>query len=278
MRKRTIGKDICLSGVGIHSGKPVEILLRPSQAGHIVFCRKDLDNLELEIDASRVQAKNCTILGENARSVRTIEHLMAALLAMNIDSLRIELDGEEVPVMDGSAQVFTEELLRAGTRVISEPRKFLEIQKPITVSEGEASVCTEPASEFIVHYAIAFVHPAILSQEMTFHVNPEDFVREIAPARTFGFLDEVAMLREDGMALGGSLENTIVLDEKGVLNDSLRYPDEFVRHKILDFLGDLALLGYPLRGRFSGRRAGHRLHLQAVRALLAHPDHWTLVE
>lgn len=278
MRKRTIQKDISFSGIGIHSGKPVKILLRPSQAGHIVFCRRDLDDLELRVDPSRVQTKNCTILGEDNRSVRTIEHLMATLLAMGIDSLRIELSGEEIPVMDGSARVFAEKVLLAGTRIISEPRKFLKIQKPIHVSEAEALVSIEPASEFIVHYTIVFDHPAIGSQEMTFYVNPEDFASEIAPARTFGFLKDVPELWEQHLALGGSLENAIVLDEKGVLNDSLRYPDEFVRHKILDFLGDLALMGYPLRGRFSGHRAGHRLHLQAVRSLLAHPERWTLVE
>ncbi len=276
--KRTIAKSVSLSGVGIHSGQFINLNLSPSDTGDIVFKRTDLGGMNFRIDPQFIATDNSSNLIQGGFQVRTIEHLMAALRATEVDSLLIELDGPEVPIMDGSALPFVELLDRIGRRDLDIPRKYLTIQKPIEIEEGEAGIRIAPAVAFIIDYRIAFDHPAIGVQEISFSFNRLDFASQIAPARTFGFLKDVAELRARQLALGGSLENALVLDDEKVINGPLRFPDEFVRHKVMDLIGDLSFLGYPVKGRFSADKAGHRLHLKMVRFLLENPDVWFLDE
>jgi UDP-3-O-[3-hydroxymyristoyl] N-acetylglucosamine deacetylase len=276
MMKRTLAGDISFSGVGIHTGKKVHVRLRPYDRGEILFRRLDLDGMEMRLDAQSVEAKNSTAILSGEKRIQTIEHLMAVFFGLGIDSALVELDGPEIPALDGSALPFARAVLDCGSEPLSLAKKTLRIQKPFVLREGDASVSFGPGAGLTISYSIIFDHPLIGSQEKTFSLSAEGFVDEIAPARTFGFLKDVDRLREQGMALGGSLDNAVVLDDEGVINGPLRFPDEFVRHKILDFLGDLALLRHSLSGEFRAHKAGHRLHLLTVRHLLTNPDHWTL--
>ena len=203
----------------------------------------------------------------------TVEHLLAALYALEVDNVRVELDGPEVPVLDGSAAPFVELIRQAGLFAQRESRPRLRILEPVEVVDGERRISVEPCDEFRVHYAIDFVHPAIRRQEIEVDsVDADTFEREFSRARTFGFLDEVAALREAGLGLGGDLDNTVVLDGDRVINPTgLRFPDEFVRHKALDLIGDLALLGVGLEGYVRVERGGHALHQRLVSAILTQP-------
>ncbi|MEK6630180.1 MAG: UDP-3-O-acyl-N-acetylglucosamine deacetylase, partial [Acidobacteriota bacterium] len=211
-------------------------------------------------------------------TVETVEHLLAALVSMGIDNAVVELDHREVPVMDGSAAPFVYLLQEAGVKTQGSPRRYLKVLRPITVSRGDKLMSLYPSDHFKVSYSISFDHPLLRHQSQTMEVTETSFVDDIAPARTFGFLHEVELLRQQGLALGGSLENAIVLSETGVLNNQLRFEDEFVRHKILDAIGDLALVGYPLIGHLVAHRAGHALHTAFAKRLLDEPDAWTIVE
>lgn len=273
-KSSTIQKEISFSGVGVHSGKEVTCRLISSEEGRIVFCRTDLNGLSLLVDPKKVFAENSTTLIEGDRKIRTIEHLMAVLFVFGIDSLIIQMNGEEIPIMDGSALPFARAIQEAGIQRFAKKRKVITIRKHFVIREGDAFISGDPDSCLQVTYSIEYDHPAIMLQKLNFQVNSERFIEEIAPARTFGFLKDVQALRERGLALGGSLENAIVLDEKAAVNGPLRFPDEFVRHKILDFLGDISLAGFPVAGHFRAHRAGHRLHLKAVRFLLDNPEYW----
>jgi len=276
--KKTVQKEISLSGVGIHSGKNVRLVLKPSDSGDIVFLRVDLGRLETRLDPRNLEARNSTtFLGEKFR-VRTIEHLMATLFAFGINSLTIELDADEIPILDGSAQPFALAIKKAGLRRLALPVRPLKILMPLILEEDDASISAAPSPSgrgVELSYSIEYSHPAIRRQSLSLKLNPQSFSREIAPARTFGFMKDVEMLRSQGLALGGSFENAVVLDEEKVLNGPLRFPDEFVRHKLLDLAGDLSLLGRPLIGRFEADKAGHRLHVKLVQVLLDHPEYWT---
>ncbi len=274
---RTIQREVRLSGIGIHSGKYVNLRLRPSLEGKIVFCRTDLGNLELVLDWRKIEAKNKTSLVSNGYKVITLEHLLAVLFVLGIDSLIVDMDGEEIPIVDGSASPLVETLLRAGLKILPEQKKSIKILKPFALKENEASVSFSPDTEFRITYRIEFDHPLIKRQEASFCIDLDRFKKEIAPARTFGFLKDVPTLRDQGLALGGSFENALVLDEKGVINGPLRFPDEFVRHKILDFIGDLSLIGHPLLGHFKAHKAGHSVHVKAVQYLLKSKDFWCYV-
>ena len=276
--KKTIQKDVGLSGVGIHSGRNVQLFLKPSESGEILFRRVDLGKVEALRNSTRVEARNnATLLGKEFK-VQTMEHLMAALFAFGINSLVVELNADEIPIMDGSALPFVQAIERAGTKRLRQYIGGLKILKPLVLEEKDAIVTAEPSPSgkgLHLAYSIEFSHPAIRKQSVSLTVSPQKFFREIASARTFGFLKDVETLRSQGLALGGSLENTVVLDELEVINGPLRFPDEFVRHKILDFLGDLSLICRPLIGRFSAHKAGHRLHLKLVNFLLENPEYWT---
>jgi UDP-3-O-[3-hydroxymyristoyl] N-acetylglucosamine deacetylase len=256
----------------------VTLNLLPSSRGTIVFRRTDLNDLEIAADPRVAEAQNCTSLVSEAGRIRTIEHLMAVLFILGIDSLEVALDGEEVPIFDGSAAPLARAVLAAGVRPLGGRKKAIRIVRPVTLEDDGARLRISPDDDCRVGYEIDFPHPCIGKQSLSLALSRRAFLEEIAPARTFGFLKDVTGMRRQGLALGGSLENAVVLDDEKIISGLLRYPDEFVRHKILDLIGDLAMLGYPPLGRFQADRAGHRLHLKAVRSLLQSPDLWMYEE
>jgi len=277
--QRTLRRQVACAGIGLHSGQKVTLGLKPAPADSgIRFRRSDLGT---DIPASVVYlsgTNHATGLSRNGATVDTVEHLLAALVSLGIDNVRVELDRNEVPVMDGSAASFVHLLQEAGTKTLGTPRRYLKVLRPITVSRGDKMMSLYPAENFRVTYSISFDHPLLRHQSQTIEMTEASFIDEIAPARTFGFLHEVELMRQQGLALGGSLENAIVLSETGVLNNTLRFEDEFVRHKILDAIGDLALLGYPILGHLVASRAGHALHTAFAKQLLSEPDAWKIVE
>jgi UDP-3-O-[3-hydroxymyristoyl] N-acetylglucosamine deacetylase len=277
--QRTIGKEAVLKGVGVHSGETVNLRLKPSSSGAIIFRRLDLDSAEIVLDPAKTFARRSSALQSEEGQIQTIEHLLAALYVLGIDSLEAELDGNEITILDGSARPFVQAILQAGVKSLEEgKKKFIRVLKALTIEENGASIAFHPYPGFRVAYFIEYPHPAIRIQELSLEVTVKNFISEIAPARTFGFLKDVPQLWRQGLALGGSLENALVLDEEKIINGPLRYPDEFVRHKILDLLGDLALLGRLVLGDIRARKAGHSLHLRAVRTLLQNPEFWSLEE
>lgn len=272
MDKRTIAKELSFRGVGIHTGKVVDLVLRPSDSGEIIFRRKGADGPGLVLDPRATGARNCSYLESDRGRIETVEHLLAALSAFGIDSLDVETDGPEIPILDGSARPFAEAFIVAGTRPAGRGGRIMKVAAPFVVAEGGASVEAVPDPGLRITYHVAFDHPAIGSQSADLLVTTGSFRAEIAPARTFGFLKDVPELHRRGLALGGSFANALVLDDEKVVNGPLRFPDEFVRHKVLDLVGDLFLLGVPVRGHFTARKAGHALHIKAVRYLLDHPE------
>lgn len=289
--QQTLRSSIGCVGVGLHSGARTSLTLRPSEVDSgIRFIRKD-HQLPTPIDARFDQVCDtnmCTTVGQrDGAVVSTIEHLMAALAAMEIDNVLIEVDGPEVPIMDGSAQPFIFLVECAGTVRQARPRRWIEVLKPVTAAAHGKSARLEPISAkavdcadmprhgFEVDCRIAFDHPLIKSQSFTHRLTPERFKSDIASARTFGFAERVEELWARGLALGGSLKNAVVVSQDKVLNEEgLRFKDEFVRHKVLDSIGDLYLAGGPIIGRFVGDCAGHAMHNKVLRALFADPTAW----
>ncbi len=276
MRKKTLKKVKEITGVGVHSGQKINLTLRPSDAGYIEFIRTDLKNSAIKIDPRRIEAKFSTALKDKDKTIQTPEHLLAVLYVFGIDSLSIELDGKEIPILDGSAEPFVRLIQDGGTRELLEKKKKSKILQPFRVQAGDASIAVEPADDCRITYIIEYDHPVLRRQEIDLSISTDVFIKEIAPARTFGFLKDVPAMRSQGLALGGSLENAIVLDEHKVINGPLRFPDEFVRHKVLDFLGDLSLLGCSVSGHFKAYKAGHFLHHKLVLFLLDNPEYWSL--
>jgi UDP-3-O-[3-hydroxymyristoyl] N-acetylglucosamine deacetylase len=276
-QKATIEKEISFSGVGLHSGQNVVCSLKPSTSGEILFSIKNEESFEIRIDPLRIETSFSSILTDGPRKVHTIEHLLAALYVFGVDSIDIELEGSEIPILDGSALPIAEAIDACGIQTLPQKKTYLKVTKPFELEEENASIFVDPNEEFKISYTIEFDHPAIQKQTSDMVVNVENFINEIAPARTFGFLKDVEGLWAQGLARGGSLENAIILDEKGIINGPLRFEDEFVRHKIIDLIGDLSLMGYPLIGYFSAHKAGHSLHLKVVRFLIENPEYYTLV-
>ncbi len=254
--------------------------LRPATAGSgIRFRRADLDGVEIPATVDNVDRLHyATGLSRNAETVRTVEHLLAALVGLGVDNVVVELNQSEVPIMDGSAASFVYLLHEAGLRRLAAPRRYLKVFRPLSLSRGDKRIALYPSDHFKVTYSISFDHPLLRHMSRTLTVTETSFVDEIAPARTFGFLKEVEMLRRKGLALGGSLDNAVVLGDTGVLNNRLRFEDEFVRHKILDAIGDLALVGYPLIGHLVAHRGGHGLHTAFAEKILEETDAWRIVE
>jgi len=277
--QRTLRRSISCTGIGLHSGKKVSLSLKPAPAGFGVrFRRNDLGGAEIPADVGHVATLNyATGLANGAASVDTVEHLLAALSSQGIDNVLVELNHPEVPIMDGSAAPFVYLIQEAGTRRLSVPRKYLRVLRPVSVERGDKRISLYPAEQFKITYTISFDHVLLRNQSRTFVVSDEAFAQEIAPARTFGFLKEVEMLRQQGLALGGSLDNAVVLGETGALN-TLRFDDEFVRHKILDAIGDLALVGYPMLAHVVVHRGGHALHTALAAKVLEDAEAWELVE
>jgi UDP-3-O-[3-hydroxymyristoyl] N-acetylglucosamine deacetylase len=274
LKKWTIQRAVNLSGVGIHSGKPIRLSLRPSDSGAVSFRRTDLGGPSVPLDPRHIETGNRSTLVFGGGSIQTIEHLLAVLYVLGLDSLDIEVDGGEIPIFDGSAAPLAAALAGAGVQPLAQDKVVARIVRPLSVEEAGASLSVAPDEDFRITYQIDFPHPAIGTQSLSVALTRQSFLEEIAPARTFGFLQDVTELRRKGLALGGSLSNALVLDEERVINGPLRFPDEFVRHKILDLLGDLALFGRPLLGHFQADRAGHALHIRAVRLLSDTPGSW----
>jgi UDP-3-O-[3-hydroxymyristoyl] N-acetylglucosamine deacetylase len=275
--RRTLRREVACTGIGLHSGRAVRLRLRPAPAEHgIRFLRTDV-GVEIPATLAHIGGQDhATTLSRDGVSIGTVEHLLAALSGLGIDDVLVEVDGPEVPVLDGSAAPFVILLHEAGLRPLAVPRRYLRVLEPVEVVHGAKVARLSPADHFEIRYTIGFDHPLLRHQACTLRVTARSFTDLVAPARTFGFLREVEMLRKAGLALGGSLENAVVIGETGVLNNKLRFEDEFVRHKILDAVGDLALLGHPLLGRLEASKAGHALHAAVARKLLATPGAWEL--
>jgi len=281
-QQRTIAAAVTCSGIGLHSGSSVSVTIRPAPVDHgIVFVRTDLAGRQrIRAHASKVGGTNfATTLIGNGYIIGTIEHIMSALSGHGIDNALIEVDADEVPIMDGSASAFSYLLDSAGVVEQTAPRKYIQILKPITVAEGDKQAALLPADGFAVTYEICFPHPMIKTQRFNIVVTPESYRTELAKARTFGFLTDLNMMRDAGLANGGSLDNAIVVGNYTVLNKGgLRYPDEFVRHKVLDAIGDLYLAGYPILGRLRAVKSGHALNHKLVMRLLEEKQSWRIVE
>lgn len=259
--QRTLGNAVSCSGIGVHSGKTVNITIKPAPVNHgIKFTRIDLPdqpsipaNFNMVVDTSLA-----TVIGHEGFIVSTIEHLMASLAGLSIDNALVEIDSYEVPIMDGSAGPFTELIQKAGIKNQSSPRYFFIVKEPVKLEEDGKSVCIYPASSFKITYTIVYDHPLIKTQTYSIDINEQSFIQEIARARTFGFLHEYEYMKQYGLAAGCSLDNVVVIDKENVINENgLRFKDEFVRHKILDCIGDFSLLGMPVLGHIILHKAGH---------------------
>lgn len=279
--QRTLRKPVTVEGVGLHSGQPAHLTFRPAPTGSgIHFIRKDLPGQpSLQVSAPNVRATTmATTLGGTHFEVGTIEHCLSSVAAFRIDNLIVELDGPEIPICDGSAYEFSIKILEAGFVNQDQPRKYLYVTKPLLEGNEEKHIYVFPYNGLKISCTIDFTHPAIGVQSLEIDVNEQTFSREVARARTFGFLKDAEALRARGLARGASLENTVVLDDKGVMNPGgLRFPDEFVRHKVLDALGDLVTLGAPLLGHVVLYKAGHDLMNKMVHRLMSSPGvvKWT---
>jgi len=278
--QHTLRRSISCTGIGLHSGNKVTLSLKPAPADFGVrFRRTDLGGIEIPATVQHLAGINyATGLSRDAGSVDTVEHLLSALASLGVDNVVVELNHPEVPIMDGSAAPWVYLINEAGLKRLAAPRRYLKVLRPIALSRGDKRIAVYPSDHFKVTYSIAFDHPLLRHQSRTMRITPDAFVEDIAPARTFGFLKEVEMLRQQGLALGGSLENAIVIGDTGVLNNALRFDDEFVRHKILDVIGDLALVGHPVIGHVVAHRGGHALHTAFAAQVLEDTDAWQLVE
>jgi len=269
-QRKTISTNVSISGIGLHSGIYTTLELRPAPAGSgLTFVRADLDGLRIPaLQASTTALDHATTVGKDDVAVGTVEHILSAIMACELTDLDIHIDGPEVPIVDGSALPFMHLIDAAGVRALGAEVPLLRLREPIEVVEDGKSIRMVPSNRLVLKYKIDFNHPAIGKQTFHFDYQHDNFLRKIAPARTFGFVRDVEKLRAAGLARGGSVENCVVLDEKEVINGPLRFRDEFVRHKILDLLGDLALIGRPIAGEITAHRAGHALHSRFVAKVL----------
>ncbi len=280
-RQRTIGHTVSLSGVGLHSGRPSRVSLSPAPLDHgIVFRRK----VNGHVDTCQASIRNlrpmelCTVIGSNGFQIQTTEHILSALWGMGIDNAVIDIDAEEVPAMDGSAAPFTRFIQRAGVVLQERPRTYLKILEPIHLGDHKSRISILPAPFSKITYTIGYDHRLIQQQTYEHEWSATAFQANIAKARTFAFAHEVKALWARGLGKGGSLDNAIVFTETGIMNDeTLRFPDECVRHKILDLIGDLSLLGIHIVGHVIANRSGHALHNQLVQTILDNPGFWTLL-
>ena len=265
--QQTIQTPVSMAGIGLHSGVPVRMTLLPAAADTGILFRAADGTLIPAAPDHVVDTRSATTVGAFGAQVRTIEHLMAAASALGIDNLLVEVDAEEIPAADGSAKPFVDLLYSAGRASLAAPRQPLAITEPIRVGDESRWLHILPSDTLRISYTLDNRHPVIGVQVVSLAVTETSFVEEIAAARTYGFLRDVPMMRQNGLARGGSLDNAIVVGKRIVLNDSLRFADEFVRHKVLDLVGDLAVLGRPVRGHVIGRNAGHALNHQLVVAI-----------
>ena len=278
----TIRKAVHCSGVGLHSGKQINMTLTPSGANTgIRFVRSDIaDNNFIPAFMNRVvDTTMATTISEGETSIATTEHLLAAVNGLSIDNILIEVDGPEIPIMDGSSSHFVDLLLKAGSKQQKSYRRLVKITREISFREGDRYISIYPYDGFKVTAEINFNHDSIRRQVYSVSVSTQKFIEEISKARTFGFLEDVNKLQQNGLALGASLENAVAMDENGILNkEGLRYNNEFVRHKIVDIIGDMALLGCPILGHIVAYKSGHSQHLKLMEKIAATPESWEFVE
>lgn len=282
MRQTTLKRAVAISGHGLHTGEPSRITLNPAPAytGY-VFRRTDLNNFEIPAAPQYVaRVSYATTLMRQGVMIATVEHLLAALAGSQVDNCIIDVDSLEVPIADGSAEPFVELIEQAGVMTLEAPRQFLRVLKHVEVVQGDRRMSLSPAETFSVSCLIEFPHPMIGTQRREIELTNGQFAKQLAPARTFGFLDEVEALRNLGLTRGGSLENAIVLTpEGGIMNrEGLRFTDEFVRHKIMDIIGDLALFGMPVLGRVNAERTGHGVHTTLVSRVLRDDSAWEITD
>lgn len=282
LSQATVLNTVRCSGIGLHTGKPCNLTIRGASPDNgIVFIRKDLPKtvrIRAHID-NVVDATLATTLGQDGVKVSTVEHLLATFAGLGIDNADVELDAPEVPIMDGSAAHFNALLKKAGIQLQDRLKKFVIIKRPLTVSDGDRQATLLPSNDFKISYTIDFKHPLISNQYYLIQISDGNFEREICRARTFGFLSDYEMLKVKGFARGGSLENAVVIDDQKVINEGgLRFSNEFVRHKILDSIGDLSLLGGQVIGHFIGYKSGHTLNHKLIHKLLSHKDWWEVLE
>lgn len=280
-QQHTIGRSVSCSGVGLHTGQLVSLTLNPAppdtgilfvrhQAGGTVSFGASIRNL--------MSTELCTALSANGTLIKTVEHLLAALVGVEIDNVYVELDGGEVPAMDGSSGAFVQLIRSAGIVQQERRQPYLKMIRPIEIVEGKRRIAITPASTTKITCSVQYDHPMIQQQTYEYDWSADSFEQNIADARTFAFLKEVEALWARGLAKGGSLDNTVVLSDDGIVNDSgLRFANEFVRHKVLDLIGDLALLGVPIIGHLTAERSGHAIHTKLVQAIMSQPDSWVLV-
>jgi UDP-3-O-[3-hydroxymyristoyl] N-acetylglucosamine deacetylase len=268
--QNTIARPVETEGVGLHTAVRGHLRLVPAPADTgIVFRRTDLDNFEIEADGRWLaRVSYATSLMKKGVLLSTVEHVLAALYACGIDNVYIELDALEVPILDGSSRPFVEMIAKAGIRRLRRRRRYLQLVRPVEIIDGDRHIAAYPAENFRVRYMIDFPHPLVGREEVELDVDAESFSRELGPARTFGFLEDVSRLRSMDLIRGGSLDNAIVLTRDGLLSGELRFPDEFARHKALDLIGDLALVGRPLKAHVVAHKGGHALHTALVTRLL----------
>ena len=282
--QHTLKSNVTITDIGLHSGQDITMTIKPAPADHgIIFVRTDITDKNNVISAKWdgvVDTQLCTVIGNDAGvGVGTVEHLMSALRGLGIDNALIEIDGAEIPAMDGSAQPFAEAIEKVGVVAQSEPRRVIRILKEVRVEEGDKWASLSPAEASIFSGEIDFDHETIGTQRYSTELVNGNFLHDIASARTFGFLHEVEYMRTRGLALGGSMDNAIVLNEEGVMNDGgLRYQNEFIRHKLLDAIGDLYLAGGPIVGAYESYKAGHALNNKLLHALFADEDAWEIVD
>jgi UDP-3-O-[3-hydroxymyristoyl] N-acetylglucosamine deacetylase len=278
MFQNTIAREASVEGVGLHTGVQGRVRLVPAPADTgVVFRRVDLDNFTIEAQGQNVaRVSYATSLMKQGVLLSTTEHLLAAIYASGIDNIYIDIDSIEIPILDGSAEPFMRMLEQCGIRRLRRKRRYLKVIQPLEVAEGDRRIGIYPADEFRVRCYVDFRHPLVGQQEVELAVNADTFRHVLGHARTFCFERDIAPLREMGLIRGGSLENAIVLTEDGVMNGPLRFPDEFGRHKALDLIGDLALIGMPLLARVEAHKAGHALHTRLVSQLLADESLWTM--
>ena len=280
MYQTTIKKPVELVGIGLHKGSPVKLRLEPLESNSgIVFYRKDVDVSIPLTPENVVDTKMATVIGKDGFVISTIEHLLSAVYAYGIDNLKVIVDADEVPVMDGSSASFCMLLDEAEIVELDSPKKIMRIKKDIVIKEGEKYVKLSPSPDLKYDFTIKFEHPVIKKQDFSLKFTKQSYKEEISRARTFGFLHEVQYLRSKGLALGGSLENAVVLDEKKILNpEGLRYSNEFVRHKILDAIGDMSLIGMNFIGNYEALAGSHDLNHKLTLELLKSPENYEIVE
>ena len=278
MKQTTLAKRVEGVGIGLHKGEPIQIALEPLEANSgILFYRKDVGLLVQALPHNVVNTQMATVIGNAQNYISTIEHLLSAIYAYGIDNVRVVLDGAEVPVMDGSSASFCMMLDEAGIRTLDATKQVLIIKKEVEVHDGKKFAKVSPSLKPTYSFIIDFDHPSIGKQEYHFEFSKKSFIEEISRARTFGFLRDVQMLRSKGLALGGSLDNAVVMDDKKILNpEGLRFSNEFVRHKILDAIGDLSLLGAPFVGDYASYAGSHNLNHELTKEILKDPSNYEI--